>query len=198
MLRPPRGSLHPLPRLWIAGIASGAIWATHVVAYLAAAPDPHHRHSLLQSTGHAYWADLAPLVVGLFIAGLIGAVIEHATSSSGRMPSYLAVAARLTVLQVSGFLAIEIVERTAADGVSVTVLLHPVIGIGLALQVVAALLGALLLVSVGMAVDAFLHPARDGKRADPPVLFSVGRTAVVRHLVPSSGGLSLRAPPSAT
>jgi hypothetical protein len=196
MLRPRRGSLHPLRRLWVAGIASGAIWATHAVAYVAATPDPHDRHSLLESTGHAYWANLAPIVVGLFIAGLIGAVLDRATSSSSdRMPSYRAVAARLAVLQVTGFLAIEIIERATADGVSATELLHPVFGVGLALQVIAALLGALLLVGVGMAVDAILHPARDGHGATP-VVFNLGRTGVVRHLVPSSGGLSLRAPPA--
>src|SRR5918992_186185 len=72
---------------------------------------------------------------------------------NGAWPSTRTIASRLAVFQVLGFLALEGAERAAAGGHVLDALTEPVVALGVLVQVVVALAGALVARGIVEAVD---------------------------------------------
>jgi hypothetical protein len=148
------------PRVYLALVAFAGTLAAHSIAYRVAAPEPHHHASLLLETGHGYWSVVTPFAVALAVAGIAGALV----ASNGSTQRFGGIAARAVVFQVVAFLVMETIERASVGG-SLAVLEEPVVLIGLAIQLLAALALAGLLVVLTRALDsstrssaAPLHP----------------------------------------
>ena len=172
---------------------------SHWLAYLLAAPDGHARAHLLEMTGHGYWPIAIALGIAGFAAGLFGVVARTLggdpalTSSKARL--FASAFPRTLALQVGGFAALEILERVlVGHSIGLTTLLEPTFVIGLALQLLAALVTALLLVGVAYAVELLvaLVTAPTATATLPIPLISL---IPAPRLVPATGGLTLRGPP---
>ena len=189
-----------LTRAPIALIAGAAMLGSHWLAYLLAAPDGHARAHLLQVTGHGYWPLATALAIAGFVAGLLGFVgrrlraYREISSNKGRIFAHAF--PRALALQVGGFFALEVIERALiGHDIGPATLLESTFVIGIAIQLVAALLTALMLVGVAYAVERLVartgRPASSARISIPLVSLIAAPT-----LVPATGGLSLRGPPS--
>jgi hypothetical protein len=123
--------------LSIAGATAG-----HYLSYWFVAPDPHQRGHLLESTGHAG----EPPFLVLSIAALVATCIAV---FGGRAPKrtwgWGRVYALLAFMQVIGFLGLETIERLVEGTPLVDAAREPVIALGLAIQLLVAFAGVLLL-----------------------------------------------------
>jgi hypothetical protein len=133
----------------MAGVAFAGVVAGHTLTYFAAIPGGSDRAAFLAATGHSYWRNA--LVVALllevlgagvvairgFRAGLRGSLpIQHGTGQ---------LAARLALIQVGAFSALEVGERLVS-GVGVSgMFAHHLFALGIVIQVLVAVAGALLL-----------------------------------------------------
>lgn len=184
----------------IALIAGAAMLGSHWLAYLIAAPDSHARAHLMEVTGHGYWPVAAGLAIAALVASLFGFVGNRLSAdgdiSSSKARIFAHALPRTLVLQVGGFFALEVIERLlVGHDVGLTTLLESTFVIGVAIQIVAALLTALLLVGVAYAVEHLIakrsRPASTARISIPLVSLIAAPS-----LVPATGGLSLRGPPS--
>jgi hypothetical protein len=173
---------------------------SHWLAYLLAAPDSHARAHLLEVTGHGYWPVAAGLAIAALVASLFGFVGNRLRAdgaiSSSKTRIFAHALPRTLVLQVGGFFALEVIERVlVGHNVGLATLLESTFVIGIGIQVVAALLTALLLVGVAFAVERLI--ARRARPASPArVSLPLVSLIAASSLVPATGGLSLRGPPS--
>lgn len=178
-------------RLTLGGLAAAGILAAHWLGYLVAAPDPHERAYLLESSGHRFLVPLTALSLGLLVAGLAKFVTARfggktASNSSALIP-------RLAVLQVVGFLGMESVERAVtAEGLTLEAMLQAPILVGVVVQVLFAVLGGLLLSAVGSAVSVLLR--REREVGGTPVRWFTSQTNALRPQV-ASGPCNSRGPP---
>ncbi len=151
---------HVAGRGYLAGLAAGGVLVTHWLSYLLAAPDSHQREALLAETGHGLWPYAAALAVGGVVAALAGFAARPAAMEA-RSHSLGATALRLVALQVPAWVLLEAAERTASSG-QLGGVLHegPVLLIGLAVQLLVAVLGALVLRALSRVLE-FLRELRD-------------------------------------
>jgi|GEM_PF-3349716 hypothetical protein len=187
---------------WIFGLASGGIAAGHSLAFfLARAGDEGHRS--VASGGHGHWDELVAVCILAALAGLLmfGIRWARAPSAAGEASSLFApLAIRLGALQAGGFIVLEAAERVLARAHAHALPLweEPVIWIGLALQAVVAVAGALLLLVLARTVDAVRLRTRGPSAATRRVSSwpepSVPLTAP--RLTMASGGPSFRGPPA--
>ena len=183
-------------RAWLPGVALGAVWVTHLAAYLIASPDPHERALLLGSTGHGYLPLVGPVALSVLIASVGGFIVDRSGSwRSSSVVSYTAIAGRLAFLQVLAFLGMEVAERMV-HGVPLEDLLQPAVGIGLVLQLAAACVGGLLLFGLARAVEAIRRSLRRDRRRATKSAIWPRPPAAVRRLGSASGGPTLRGPPA--
>jgi hypothetical protein len=185
-------------RATLGAIAGAAMLASHWVAYLLAAPGTHERSHLLQVTGHAYWSwavlvGAVALVAGLasFVAGRVEDERSRPTTRRGLIASCLP---RLLVLQIGGFVALELGERLlSGHGIGLVSLIAPTLVIGLVVQVVAALLSTFFLALVAFVVRQLIAAAP----LAPPASISATLTSLIARPRPllSTGGRTLRGPP---
>jgi hypothetical protein len=149
------------------GIAAGGLVLAHWLAYVLAVPDPHSREALLGLTGHQYWP-FAVRVAGVLAVSAAVAVsfrAWNATHGSGTPDeSFGSLASRLAVLQVFGFVVLEVVERAAAGGDVGSLFASRVFFVGLAVQVVCALAGGMALLWFGRAALTIVAALRDLRR----------------------------------
>lgn len=180
-----------------ASAAAGLVGA-HLLGYLVVAPEDSARSFLLTSTGHGYLSRAITLAVAsAILAGLTSAVLGvlRASRPGWSGAGWPGLAVRLSILQVAGFLALEVAERVLA-GAPLADLGGPVLAVGVPLQVVVAMLGAAVLALI--------------ERAAAAVATSLGRTSLPGtqrsrpSLLPSDPGPSgptvwaspaIRAPP---
>ena len=138
--------IRPGTRLWLGGLAAGGVAVAHLVAFLLVAPDPFRRQRLLESTGHGAWPLIVSLAMGALVVGLAGLAARPPARPGWRARGH--VLGRLLLLQMTGFLLLEVVERLGT-GKGLTAVgelsSEPVIIIGLAAQLVSALVAVLLL-----------------------------------------------------
>lgn len=80
----------------------------HKLAYAATFRDPQVLLHVLQDTGHN-WLSLTPVFVGLLIALLVVTSARSSTVSTSMRRRYVTIAA----LQVSAYIAVEVLERLA-------------------------------------------------------------------------------------
>jgi hypothetical protein len=143
-------------RMWLGGLAAAGVVVAHSLTYVFAAPDPHARQRLLDATGHRYFTWVTALALGALVAGLAGGTIKrirgnrHERSAVG---TFAWAAAALVLLQVFGFIGLEAAERYVAGGAPWQLFADPVVAIGCAIQVLVALVGALLLLALACGVD---------------------------------------------
>ena len=187
--------LHGLPTF---GLAMAGLVLGHVLAYLIAVPDPHHRSFVLQQTGHEYLPAMAEAALVLALAGMAAVVIRaFAPGPRGGSEPFSRLAGRLGLVQVLAFGGLEVVERIVAGAPLRHLASDHILVIGIAVQVVVALAGA-----------AFLRwLARTSSKLAETILprLAVPRAGVVLALASASWGPSIstfgsvgnvRAPPS--
>jgi hypothetical protein len=115
----------------------------HVLAYLIAVPDPHHRAFVLQRTGHEYLPATAEAALVLALAGMAAVVIRaFAPGPRGGPERFSRLAGRLGLVQVLAFGGLEVVERIVAGAPLRHLASDHILVIGTAVQVVVALAGA--------------------------------------------------------
>lgn len=184
-------------RLWLAALACAGIASAHWLAYFAAGTHGHLHDELLSSTGHAYWPYFAAVSMAALVAALARPVIQGFRAGPNRtgirfIPTVLV----LAVVQVGGFLALEVGERMLfAQGHSLNVLSESVVLWGLALQVVTAVVATIvvrLLARVGEFVARLRWHRIPATTTSTPWFTS---QTYAPALAPASGGPSLRAPP---
>jgi hypothetical protein len=136
-----------------AGMAAAGVVAGHWLAYLLAVPVSAERAHVLAASGHGYWSLAIKAAVVLAVLSL-GTVLLRRLS--GRLlgdepvserPSRVAL--RLALLQVAAFTAMEATERLVAGAPVAGMFAHHVFVLGLALQILAAAAGALVLLWFG-------------------------------------------------
>ena len=142
-----RARLPIFTRAILAICAAAAAYVGHSLSYHSVAPDASHRAHLLETTGHGSNGRVTAVLLGLLIFALSGMVARRAARTGGaRLKlSYKSVLIHLLSLQASGFIIMEVLERLHA-GSSLSALGDPVILLGLAAQVVMALVGAMIVV----------------------------------------------------
>lgn len=160
----------------------------HWLAYVLSYSDPHARAHVLGATGHGYWVYGAA-------AGLAAATLAFGTllrSRSATETSHRGFAARLAIFQVMGFVLLEGSERLLSDHGIGALLGEPVLWIGIALQVLVAVAGALLVRHVARLVGRARRPV--GPRVAAVPVFTTQADISVA-LDPESHPLSRRGPP---
>jgi hypothetical protein len=128
------------------GAAAAGLVLGHALAYLIAIPDPHQRSFALQRAGHAYLPALDQLAIMLAIAAVAAVVIRaFAPSDDGGTERSGRLAALLVVVQATGFVGQEVLERLVS-GAPLADLGHDhILVIGLVVQVVLAVPAAMFL-----------------------------------------------------
>jgi hypothetical protein len=186
------------PGFWLAGLAFSALVFAHRLAYFLAIPDDHHRAEVLEATGHRYLPLVAILSAAGLVAGLTGLVthrLVRARTPEAPEITLGSLAGRLAVLQCVGFLGLETAERLVSGAGPAHLLVEPAVALGLVVQIIVAVAGALLVTVFRSALDRLIRWS--GRRTHP-------RTASLerprRPLPPrfrvATGGATVRGPPS--
>ena len=195
------GRNRPTGNGWLTLLAFAGLLIGHFLAYALVAPDAGVRAAILQATGHAGHAGLfVPVGGAALLAAAIGLVVRQVRRDDGGEGSRFP-AARLVrtlwILQTAAFAALEASER-ALSGHAVNELLHePTFLVGLAVQVLIACAGAVLVLLLRATVEALRRyldrPASRtaGQALRPPRSLS-GRPSQTRW------AWSLRGPPIST
>jgi len=185
-------------RLLLGGLAAVGIVAAHAVAYVAAVPDPHGRLVVLHDTGHQQWTFVIAIAVGVLIVAaarfMVGSLTGARKAAAPLGAPYASTAARLAGLQVAGFLILESVERASVHESVAHVVTEPAVLIGIALQVLVALVGAALLLVFTKALAVILARRGQGHTRSAPVERPVREFSGPRFAV-ATGGATLRGPP---
>jgi hypothetical protein len=191
-------------RLWLGTLAAVGVVVSHGIAYFIHAPGPRSRAGLLEATGHRYWtlvvaAALAMLVFGL--SAFVGRLLFGGGEFPGQGPMLAALVPRLAAIQCLGFVALELGERLLAFGPGARSLLSvvdaPVVAVGLAVQCLVALAGAVLLHWLGRGVVRLARLLRHRARWERPLPFlrpELGPAPRNRAAMPVAGP---RGPPAA-
>jgi hypothetical protein len=142
----------------MAGVAFAGVVAGHSLTYFAAFPGSNARDAYLATTGHSYWRNALVLALLLevaalgvvamrgFRAGLRGTLaVEH----SGPQ-----LAMRLAMIQVGTFCALEAGERLVSGAPVSGMFAHHLFLLGVAIQLLVAVAGALLLRWLAVAAEA--------------------------------------------
>ena len=181
-------------------MASAGVILGHWLAYLLAVPQAEERAQVLAASGHGYWLIAVKLAVVLGLASL-GAVVAGRLSArlhgeAAPRESLLGLAVPLAATQVVAFAAMEVVERLLA-GVSVAGMFqNHVVFFGIAVQVVLALAGALVLLGFGRGAARVIAVVLAARSFPRPASWGV-RFALVTASAPDaeSGSAGLRGPP---
>jgi hypothetical protein len=133
----------------LVGVAVGGVVLAHWLAYVLAIPGAHARAQVLAASGHSYWVMAIKFAVVLGLAALGALFLRHLdrpprTWESGQ-EAFSAIAARLSLLQVMAFIAMEVTERLVVGAPVAHLFHHRLFLMGLALQLIVASAGALLL-----------------------------------------------------
>jgi hypothetical protein len=147
---------HPRAGAAVLGVAGIGVALGHWLTYAINVPDPHARAAVLAQTGHGYLplATSSAVVVG---GAALAFVFLRRLMRRDRSEWVQSEFSWMAAFQVGAFMTMEVVERVAA-GASVTHLLNgPTLPVGVAIQLVIALVGVLLLRYVLRAADAIIR-----------------------------------------
>jgi hypothetical protein len=139
-------------------IAVVGVLAGHALSYALAIDDHHHRDAVLTATGHGYLSWAAKLSVALSLAAAGAVILRALDRADGGAPAEPTAArlrwlfARLSVLQTAIFAVLEVAERAFAGVPIAEVTDHLFLPLGIAMQAVVALAGAIILVLLHRAV----------------------------------------------
>ena len=178
-------------------IAAAAMLGSHWAAYLLSAPDPHDRAHLLQTTGHGYWPLASSIAVAALVLGL-GTFIGRSftpTIRSSRARILGHALPRLLYLQIGGFVTLEVLERFASGhGIGASILVQKTMLVGVALQVVVAVLASVALAFIALVVDRLVRRPAPATHGASTLTDLVSYLSTPR-LVPATGAHTLRGPP---
>src|SRR6266540_2344878 len=111
----------------LVGVAVCGVVLAHWLGYVLAIPAAHARAEVLVASGHSYWVMAIKLAVVLGLAALGGLFLRHLgrppRTWESRQEAFSATAARLSLLQVVAFTAMEVTERLVV-GAPVAHLFH--------------------------------------------------------------------------
>jgi hypothetical protein len=158
------------PFLWIAALALSGVAAGHSVAYYLVAPGARQRTALLAQTGHSYWGIAATAAILFELAAVFALTVRHFRAGRAGAPclrlGFPELAGRLAAMQVAAFSTLEVAERMRS-GVPVGEMFHNhLFPIGVAIQLLVAAAGALLLLWLARAAESIgsLFRARPAAR----------------------------------
>lgn len=144
--------------LWLTGFALAGVIGAHSLAYLIVVPDAHARRGLLEVTGHGYW----PSIVAFGFVALVASFVilarrvasgHFGASQAKESEPYGPLVLRLLMLQGAGFVTLEAIERVFLAGHPIGELAtEPAFIIGVGLQIVVAVVGALVISAFSTAV----------------------------------------------
>jgi len=185
----------------VAGTAVGGVVLAHWLAYVLAVPTAHVRAEVLAASGHSYWVLAIKLAVVLGLAAFGTVFLRHLGGRAGGRESeegsFSSIAARLSLLQVLAFTAMEVMERLVVGAPVAHLFHHRIFLMGLALQLIVASVGALLLLWFGRAAE------RVAEALGRPPLPRPSAVRIIRmelHTAspvdPVRDGVGLRGPPS--
>ncbi len=188
----------PRLRFLLGGTAALGVILAHCAAFLIVEPDAHMRHELLTETGHTYGTGFG---LALLVAGMASLVWNsiHASRMRSMSDVFRAVAPKLALLQVLGFVLLEAPERLIAGGSSALATLpaEPVFVIGVVAQVVVSIVGAAVVALLSRAVAAIVAALRQATARPARILTPTSTSDVSWSQVHLAvGGLSRRGPPS--
>lgn len=179
--------------LVVAGAAVAGLLAAHALDYLMVIRDAAGREELLRETGHEYLAVAAALAVAACLISIAATIALGAASRRGAEPvSFGGLAVRLVVLQVDGFVALEIAERLI-EGEGFAHRFGVILAVGVLLQVVVACAAALILSILGWTVRALVgaakrpHHQRDGASSRIGFSLLLPYARIFSHARPSRG-----------
>lgn len=182
----------------VAGVLAG-----HWAAYTLALRDPHQRLLVLGRAGHDYLPLATKLALVLLFVGL-GTVIARTCAARGERafvrssppPGVMVSAARLMAIQAAAFGGIEVVERLVAGAPLTDLASEHLLLVGLAVQLIVAVIGALMLHAAsraGVAMASFLDRLR---RPWPAAVFPLPRSVAAAACPALSGAAGARGPPA--
>lgn len=184
----------PLFAFALAGLLAG-----HGLSYVIAAPDPHHRDLLLETTGHAY-LPMAGRVSLILLLAAIATITGRAFMSRGSdaPATFGALAGRLAAVQVAAFAGLEVLERLISGAPLGHLMGDRVLPLGIAVQVAVAIVGAVILRWLIRASSRLAaHPRLGAVLLRPAAVLAVPVTRDLAHGIRVRTARSVRAPPSA-
>jgi hypothetical protein len=178
----------------LAGLAAAGVVVAHELSFRLLEPDSHERLHRLRDTGHAHWT----LVTALSLALLVGGIAMHGLGVWRKNVgvSTRVVSTRLAAMQLIGFFALEAIERSATAGELVLPFGDRALQLGLVLQLVTAVLGALLLslLTRAVALVALICNPHLGERSEAALRWFDLSVPHVSSLIGTGAG-TLRGPP---
>jgi len=184
-------------RIAFLGVALAGTLVGHTLTYVLAIRPVAHRGEHLARAGHSYWGAAVWLVSAVVACGILALILSalRRRRMASDAPAFWRSASVLVVSQVTGFLVLEGLERTASGAGFGDLIHHDLILVGLLAQIVVALAGAMLLRWLMRAAHllAALSPPPTAGRAPAPFP-SPGQRIRPRPVMPL-GGWGLRGPP---
>jgi hypothetical protein len=146
------------PLIWIAALALSGVAAGHSVAYYLVVPGAGQRNALLARTGHSYWNIAVTAAILFEVTGVFALAVRHFRAGRAGAPclrlGFPRLAGSLAAMQVAAFSALEVAERVRS-GVPVGEMFHNhLFPIGVAIQLIVATAGALLLLWLARAAES--------------------------------------------
>lgn len=185
---------------WLGLLAFAGLLIGHFVAYLVVVPDHGMRAAVLEATGHRAHGLFVPLAGAALLGAAIGLIahqLRGRASAPGREWSPMRVALTLWLLQTTAFIALEASER-ALSSHAVSELLHePAFVLGLALQAIVALAGAIIVLLLRISVAALCRYLFSRPAAATHTTLSGPEILLVPRSVARSAW-NLRGPPIST
>ncbi len=191
--RPVRG--FPLAGTAIAGVVLG-----HWLAYATAVPDPRVRVEVLAESGHGYWALAIKAAVVLGFTALLTILLRRLSERvRGETPGpepFSWLVARLAMLQVLAFTAMEVTERLSVGSPVGSLFRHHLFVLGVASQLLVACAGAVVLRWFSRAAERICDLVLSVRRARVEAgLWARSTGQLVLPAVPLRGAAGLRGPP---
>lgn len=186
----------------LVGVAVGGVVLAHWLAYVLAIPGAHARAQVLAASGHSYWVMAIKFAVVLGLAALGALFLRHLDrrprSWESGQEAFSGIAARLSLLQVMAFIAMEVTERLVVGAPVAHLFHHRLFLMGLALQLIVASAGALLLLwfsrTAERVAEALGRPLLPRPR--PAVLRTIRiEIQAIPSVDPVRDGVGLRGPP---
>lgn len=182
---------------WIAGVVVAGVVAGHAPSYLLAFGHLDTQHAVLAETGHGHLPVTAIIAALLGLWGVLGFLMGSARSidAPGSRNNLFQLALRLAVLQIICFAVLEFGERLVVGAELADLLWHPLLFVGIGVQILTAFLLALILHGLARAVEFIIRSRRSLDHEARIPLLSAGRTYLAPPPRLLGGAWGLRSPP---
>ena len=191
-----RSKLRGLP---LASMAGAGVVFGHWLTYVFAVPDAQVRTEILAASGHSY---LLLAIKGAVVLGFVsfGTVfVRHLDAATRGEPTVadrvIALATRLSFVQLVAFTAMEVVERIAAGAPVAAMFGHHLFALGLAVQIVVAFAGAFVLLWFGWAAARVCQAIIARSTSRPAALPRWPSLLLARPVPVLDGAGGVRGPP---